>query len=457
MRARLTRFNAWGPFRSAHAQQQAPAPAEQEPLQGLEPPPEPPVSPVVVPRWVQAVMLPLALLGLYELARAAGSVLLIFLFASVIALLLNPLAKQFERTLPRGLSIAAVYLAGLAVLAVIGFLLSSPIGASVNRFERNVPHLVSLANHELTQVQQFFDRHGIKIHIKQQGQSALTSLEHTVLKSSGSIVSFSRNLLGQIVTLGVDIILTFVLSVYLLVYARQIGELVRRIMPPGDGTPEDDFPLLVQKAVSGYMRGQILFSLIMGTSAAISLWVFGIAGVFPDGSHYAAFFGAFYGIAEFVPYIGPIIGPAPAVLVALFTNPISALWVVLLFVVLQQLEGHIVAPQVFRISLRINPIIVILSLLFGYQIYGIAGALIALPLATITRATIVYLRRHLVLESWGTAAPPAPVLPPSAPPPGPPGGAAPGTPPSAAVTEEADLSGELELEQREVTIHRGSS
>ena len=72
------------------------------------------------------------------------------------------------------------------------------------------------------------------------------------------------------------------------------------------------------------------------------------------------FFGAFYGLMEFIPYVGPIIGPVPAVLVALFNNPISAVWVVLLFVALQQLEGHVVAPQVFRISLRINPILIIL-------------------------------------------------------------------------------------------------
>ena len=66
---------------------------------------------------------------------------------------------------------------------------------------------------------------------------------------------------------------------------------------------------------------------------------------------------------------------------ALFNDPISAVWLILLFVALQQLEGHVVAPQVFRISLRINPILIILALLIGYQLYGIAGALVALPVA----------------------------------------------------------------------------
>ena len=203
------------------------------------------------------------------------------------------------------------------------------------------------------------------------------------------------------ITIAFDFVLVVVLSVYLLVYGRQIGELVRRIMPPGDGTPDDDFALLVQKAVSGYVRGQISFSVIMGTSAALALWIFGLIGIFPQGGDYAIFFGAFYGLMEFIPYVGPIIGPVPAVLVALFNNPLTALWVVLLFIALQQLEGHVIAPQVFRISLRINPILIILSLLVGYKLYGIAGSLAALPVASVVRQAVVYLRRHLVLEPWG--------------------------------------------------------
>jgi predicted PurR-regulated permease PerM len=144
-----------------------------------------------------------------------------------------------------------------------------------------------------------------------------------------------------------------------------------------------------------------LFSLIMGASAALALTIFGVLGIFPDGERYAVFLGAFYGLMEFIPYIGPIIGPVPAVLLALFEDPISAVWVILLFVALQQLEGHIVAPQVFRISLRINPILIILALLIGYQLYGIAGSLVALPVLAVVRQTVLYLRRHLVFEPWG--------------------------------------------------------
>ena len=72
----------------------------------------------------------------------------------------------------------------------------------------------------------------------------------------------------------------------------------------------------------------------------------------------------------------------------------------LLFVGLQQLEGHVVAPQIFGHTLRINPLLVIFALLLGLQLYGIVGALIALPILSVLRETVVYLSRHVELEPW---------------------------------------------------------
>jgi predicted PurR-regulated permease PerM len=365
-------------------------------------PAPPAVAPVVVPRWIQLVVLPLALLGLWALARAAGSILLVVIVAALAALILAPIVRLLERVLPRGLAILIVYLGGFAVLAGIGVLLASPITTQITHFEHNVPDIVRHANHQLDNFQSFLNNHGVNVHIKQQGSSALDTLQKDVLKRSGDIVSFSRDLLSQVVTVGFDLVLILVLSIYLLIYGNQIGDLARRIMPPGDGTPEDDYPLLVQHAVSGYVRGQLLFSLVMGGSAAICLEILGLIGVFPAGRDYGVFFGAFYGLMEFIPYIGPIVGPIPAILVALFDNPITAVWLIILFVALQQLEGHVVAPQVFRISLRINPILIILALLIGFKLYGVVGALVALPVIAVIRQTVVYLQRHLVLEPWGT-------------------------------------------------------
>jgi predicted PurR-regulated permease PerM len=362
--------------------------------------------PVVVPRWVQLVALPIALLTLYAMARAAGVVLLLFITAAVIALILTPVVSGLQRAhFPRGLAILLVYLAFFGALAGAGALLANPISDQVTRLRDDVPSIVDSANQRLADVQAYFDRKGINIQVKKQGEPALQTLQDKVVGGTDKIVSFGTDLLKTLVTAGFGLILVLVLSVYMLIHGQRVGSLVRGLMPPGDGSPEDDYPSRVVSAVAGYVRGQLLFSLAMGTGAGLGLWIFGVLGIFPDGRTYALAFGVFFGLMELIPYVGPFLGAAPPVLVALFQDPITALWVTLLFVGLQQVEGHVVAPMVFGHALRINPLLVIFALLFGYELYGIVGSLVALPVAAIVRETVVYLRRHLVLEPWGTMSP----------------------------------------------------
>jgi predicted PurR-regulated permease PerM len=148
-----------------------------------------------------------------------------------------------------------------------------------------------------------------------------------------------------------------------------------------------------------------MFSFAMGAGAGLGLWIFGRLGIFDAGDDYALVFAVFFGLMELVPFVGPVLGALPPILVALFQDPLTAVWVGLLFLTLQQIEGHVVAPQIFGRSLRINPLLVIFALLFGAEIYGIVGALVALPIAAMLRETVVYLRRHLVLEPWTATVP----------------------------------------------------
>jgi predicted PurR-regulated permease PerM len=356
---------------------------------------------VVVPRWIQLVALPLTALAAWALAKAAGKVLLLFIIAALIALILNPAVLLVQRgRIPRGLAVLAVYVAFFVGLAGIGVLLANPISNQVRTFTNNLPTITNEANKKLAEFETTLNQNGFHVHIVKPGKTALQSIQAKVTKSASKFVSFGGALLTEVANAIFNLVLIFVLSVYMLLYGRQIGALVRRVMPSGDGSRADDYPTLVQRAVSRYVGGQLLFSAIMGASAGFSLYIFGVLGIFPDGSKYAVAFGVFYAVMELVPYIGPILGALPAVLVALFTNPITAVWVVLLFIGLQQLEGHVVAPQVFGHTLRINPLLVIFALLTGLEVAGIFGALVALPILSVVRETVVYLSRHLTFESW---------------------------------------------------------
>ncbi len=358
-------------------------------------------SRVVVPRWVQLVVLPLALVGLWAIAKASGKVLVIFIVAGLIALILNPVvAFLARRRLPRGLAVLVVYLGFFLIITGIAFLLANPISNQASKFADDIPHITKEANKNLADFQRTLNKGGIHVHFIKQGKTALQTLGEKAAKGAGSIVSFSGGVLTEVASTLFDLILIFVLSVYMLLYGARIGVLVRRVMPPGDGTPRDDYPSLVQNAVARYVGGQLLFSLIMGTTAGLAMYLLGVLGIFGPGRTYAAVFGIFYGFFELIPYVGPILGAALPVIVALFTDPVSALWVTLTFIGLQQLEGHLVAPQIFGHTLRINPLLVIFALLLGLQVHGIIGALIALPILAVLRETAVYLYRHLTLEPW---------------------------------------------------------
>jgi putative heme transporter len=354
---------------------------------------------VLVPRWVQLVMLPLAILGLWAVLEAAGRVLLLFIVGALVALILNPFVSLLRRAgVPRGLAVLVVMLCVVATIVAIGFLLANPVADQVDAFRDNVPDIVDDANASLADVQQWLDDNGIDVQIADEGETALGTLGQNLSEGSGELVAFTQDALRTLVEASLALILVIVISVYMLLYGERIGAGVRSVIHTADG---DDYPLRIQRAVFGYVRGQFLFSLIMGSSAGLMLWVLGSLGIFPDGKTYALFFGAWYGFAELIPYIGPAIGAGPPVLIALFSGePLDALWLTIAFTALQQIEGHIVAPNVFAQALRINPLLVIFALLLGGQIYGFIGAFISLPLAAMVRESLVYFRRHYRFEPW---------------------------------------------------------
>ncbi|HWH94826.1 MAG TPA: AI-2E family transporter [Baekduia sp.] len=361
------------------------------------------VQKVVVPRWIQLVALPLVVVALYLVAKAAGVVLLAFTVAAVVALILNPIVSFLQRRrLPRGLAILVVYVGLLLVAVGGGILLANPVVNQAQKFGDDVPSIVDDANERLADLQDYFDRKGIDVEVKRQGETALQTLQDKVVGGTSDIVNFGGEILKTVVTAGLGLVLVIVLSVYMLIYGERIGATVRAVMPPGNGDPDDDFPTRIQRAVGGYLRGQLLFSLAMGTGAGVGMYIFGATGVFPDGKTYAFAFGAWFGMMELIPFVGPFLGALPPLLVALFQDPLTAVWLGIFFTALQQLEGHIVAPYIFGHTLRINPLLVIFALLLGGEAYGVLGALLSLPIAAMVRETVVYLRRHLVLEPWGT-------------------------------------------------------
>ena len=137
--------------------------------------------------------------------------------------------------------------------------------------------------------------------------------------------------------------------------------------------------------------------------------ILGKTGLVEGADDYALLFGLWTAFIEVIPYIGPWLSAVPPVIYALFVDPVSVIWVGLLFLFIYQVEGHIVVPNVMASALRLHPLLVIFGLLAGGELYGIAGVLVALPTMAGLRAIWGFFRERVQLEPWDEASPNIPV------------------------------------------------
>jgi predicted PurR-regulated permease PerM len=137
----------------------------------------------------------------------------------------------------------------------------------------------------------------------------------------------------------------------------------------------------------------------------LGLWALAALGLLPHAQQYVLLFGAWVAITEIIPYLGPWLGAIPATIYALVVHPISALWVILLFLAIHQVEGHVVVPNVMGNALRLHPLLVIFGLATGAEVYGLPGALIALPLLAVGRAIWEFFADRVRFEPWSGGEP----------------------------------------------------
>ena len=349
---------------------------------------------VLQPAWAKLVAVAAVLAILWILGQTIGPVLLVFTVSAIVALLLNPVVRLLRRLhIPRGLAVLAVFVGFIAAIALAIFLVISPVRTQVEEIRANLPVYTDQAERQADDLQRFFDQRGIDVDVKARADAFLAGLQDRASEAADNLVDYSLNVLGVLVTL----ILILVASVYMLLDAPRILRFARQI-----GGPETAvFLRRTERTLTEYVKAQLLVSLIIGTSAGVVLWIYGVIGLFPLGATFATAFVAWVFVMEFVPYIGPILGAVPPVLLALFTSPIAALWVIVAFVAIQQLEGHIVVPKIMGSAVGVHPLVVIFGLLIGEQLAGIGGVLIAIPVVVVVKESVIFASERLGMASPG--------------------------------------------------------
>jgi predicted PurR-regulated permease PerM len=365
---------------------------------------------IQIPRWIQLVGLPMLLLLLWVLAGAARHVVFLFLVASLIAFLLNPIVAALTRVwIPRGFGVALVYLTFAAMILAAVVALGSVVvdqtkssATKVNDYftvERGQP-LRTHADRDVDRFQHWLDTHRLGgIDIQKQGHDLVSQIrKKDVTKYTGDVINFVEGAAVGTLKFLFSFVLVVVVSIYMLLDMPRLRRAVDRRFPPHEGS--SSLLTRIERSLASYVRGQVLLSLIIGTSAGVGLWLLGTLGLAPGADKYAVLFGAWVAVTELIPYLGPWLGALPPLIYELVVHPVSAIWVALLFLGIHQIEGHIVVPNVMGNALRLHPLLVIFGLLAGGEIYGLPGALVALPLLAAGRAIWEFFSERVTLEPW---------------------------------------------------------
>jgi len=364
---------------------------------------------IQIPRWIQLVGLPVLAIVAFLLARTLGHVLFLFLTASVIAFMLNPLVRDLTRLrLPRGLAVAVVYL--LFAAAVAGLFIAIGVVAvdQTKHASTRIDNYITKespttgqtgAEQDIDHLQGWLDTHGLKrVRIRKQANDWIASLSAgEVSNYVQKAISFARGAALSIVLFIFAIILIVVISVYMLLDMPRLERVIDKRFPPYDRPP---LTHQIESALWGYVKGQAILSTVIGLSAGIGMYILGVTGLVPGADQYALLFGLWTAFVEVIPYIGPWLSAVPPAIYAAFVHPIGILWVALLFLFIYQVEGHVVVPNVMAKSLRLHPLLVIFGLLAGGELYGIAGVLVALPTMAGLRAIWGFFSDRVKLESW---------------------------------------------------------
>ena len=328
---------------------------------------------------------------------AARGVLLPYVLGVVLAYLLLPLVNWLDRHMPgrlrawrvaRPLAIVVTYV--LLILLIAGFIaFFVPIFVDqVNTLIQNWPTLTKTVQDWGTQGWGWYNRAiaSIERFSPTWRQTVEDNLKNLTTQAfalvQGGLVATVRTVSGTISFIIGLIVIPFWLF-YLLNDESQVKEGVMGVLPEQFRLDFRCMFSLIDDVLSAYIRGQLLLCVFVGGMATLSLLIIGVP--------FALILGLIAGIFEILPYVGPILGAIPAVIVALLIDPGKALWVAIAFFAIQQVENLLLVPRIAGKSVKLHPALVMVVLVIGNELLGFWGMLIAVPVTAVIRDIFKYL------------------------------------------------------------------
>ncbi|HUO75792.1 MAG TPA: AI-2E family transporter [Candidatus Paceibacterota bacterium] len=310
----------------------------------------------------------LVILGFYLLYRLSG-VVLVLLFAIVIASAVQPFVRWFEgRGVPRVVAVLVLYLLIFALGVVLSSLVIPSVLSDMSSLSSYLPKFTAQLSTSLDQAQAGAPRYldflgeiqnivgAISGYLQQVSQSALD----LVASAFGGVISF---------------LAIVVISFYLATMKNGVEGFLKAVIPERYEGYIVNLWQRVEAKVGLWLQGQLLLALIVGLLVFVGLSLLRVK--------FSLLFAILAMLLEIIPVAGPVLAAIPAIFVALLQSPILGLYVLIMWIIIQQTESHVLVPLVLGKTLGMNPIVVILAILVGSELAGIPGALLGVPVATI--------------------------------------------------------------------------
>jgi predicted PurR-regulated permease PerM len=305
--------------------------------------------------------------------------ILALVFASLfLAAVMHPAAQALaRRRIPKGVTVIALYLL-MSGLAILTFSLLFPV------FVQQSSHLIETFGQSwqaLSGGWHWLQDLSVRYGLGDSLQSGLLSLQAQLAGMASGLVGR----VGDVVSGVVGLVIVLVMAYYMVVQEKDARRALHNFVP--DEYQEIVASILkrVEEKIGHWLLGQISLCFIIGLLYYVGLLLVGSKG--------ALVFAVWGGFTEFIPYLGPFLGAIPPIVLALTESPVKALLTLLVIVVIQQAEGHIIVPKVMQKAVGLNPLVSIAALLVGAKLFGLVGALMAIPIATAVSAVLSELYR----------------------------------------------------------------
>ena len=344
-------------------------------------------------RWLHAALV-LGTLVLALVLVAQISVILVFfqdiililLLSWLLAFILSPLVGLTLRAfpkLPRVFVVGVVYVLLFLGLSAITLVVAGSLGGSITAFLQSLPELQARLPQTLAGLQNAIAGLGFQVDLVKAGQELLGNLGNLGDKLVGPLTDlaiFSLGIVG-------NLLLVIFLSLFIVLDQERILAYVNRLVPPRYGETARLFETSVSTSFGGFIRGQAIQGLVFAGVVALAHILFGLPFL-PVST-------ALAGILQLIPFFGPLISWAPPIVIALLTKPDAVIPTLLLVGAGWFIVGNIITPRVMSKAVGIHPVVVLVAVLVGIKVAGIAGAIFALPFAAIGAAFLQhYLARN---------------------------------------------------------------